>query len=153
MTTTTKDPPMIDKIITALGAASSLAGVRIFDGAEVDESYPGNAIAIGHDGSLGDTEMQVGNIRNTPLDFTDVHEESGTINCSLWAWSGDTSFKSSRTTAFNLLSAVDTVIRADSTFSGTCFYSWLESNTVTYRQTTSGSAVVLNFAIAYTAQS
>ena len=90
MTTTTKYPTMIDKIITALGAASSLAGVRIFDGAEVDESYPGNAIAIGHDGSLGDTEMQVGNIRNTPLDFTDVHEESGTINCSLWSQDGTT---------------------------------------------------------------
>jgi hypothetical protein len=153
MTVATKYPTMIDKIITALGAASSLTGVRVFDGAEVDESYPGNAIAIGHDGSIGDTEMQVGNIRNTPLDFTDVHEESGSINCSLWAWSGTTSFKSSRVAAFNLLSAVDTVIRTDPTFSGTCFYSWLESNTVTYRQTTSGSAVVLNFNIAYTAQS
>lgn len=153
MTVTTKYPTMIDKIITALGAASSLAGVRIFDGAEVDESYPGNAIAIGHDGSVGDTEMQVGNIRNTPLDFSDVHEESGTINCSLWAWSGETSFKNSRIAAFGLLSAVDTVIRADSTFSGTCFYSWLESNSVVYRQTTAGSAVVLNFNIVYTAQS
>jgi hypothetical protein len=153
MTVSTKFPTMIDKIITALGAASSLTGVRVFDGAEVDESYPGNAIAIGHDGSLGDTEMQVGNIRNTPLDFSDVHEESGTINCSLWAWSGDTAFKNSRVAAFNLLSAVDTVIRTDPTFSGTCFFSWLESNSITYRQTTSGSAVVLNFNIVYSAQS
>jgi len=153
MTVTTKYPTMIDKVIAALGAASSLSGVRVFDGAEVDESYPGNAIAIGHDGSIGDTEMQVGNIRNTPLDFSDVHEESGTINCSLWAWSGTTSFKSSRVAAFGLLSAVDSVIRTDPTFSGTCFYSWLESNSVVYRQTTAGSAVVLNFNIVYTAQS
>jgi hypothetical protein len=144
---------MVDKIIAALGSASSLTGVRVFDGMEIDESYPGDAIAIGHDGSLGETEMQVGNIRNTPLDFTDVHEESGTINCSLWAWSGDTKLKSSRQLAFSLLSAVDTVIRTDPTFGGTCFYSWLESNTIGYRQTNVGAAVVLNFAIVYTAQS
>jgi len=153
MTVSTKYPTMIDQIIAALGSASSLTGVRVFDGMEIDESYPGNAIAIGHDGSLGETEMQVGNIRNTPLDFTDVHEESGTINCSLWAWSGNTTLKSSRQTAFSLLSAVDGVIRTDPTFGGTCFYSWLESNTVGYRQTNVGAAVVLNFAIVYTAQS
>lgn len=153
MTVSTKYPAMIDAIIAALGSATSLSGVRIFDGAEVDETYAGNAIAIGHDGSTGDSEMQVGNIRNTPLDFTDVHEESGTVNCSLWAWSGLTSFKGSRTTAFNLLSAVDTVIRSNPTFGGICFYSWLESNSVAYRQTTAGAAVVLNFSIVYTAQS
>jgi hypothetical protein len=153
MTVSTAYPTMIDKIITALGSASSLTGVRVFDGAEVDESYPSDAIAVGHDGSLGDSEMQVGNIRNTPLDFTDVHEESGTINCSLWAQNGATTFKALRLRAFALLSAVDTVIRTDPTFAGTCFYSWLESNTVAYRQTTVGAAVVLNFSIAYTAQS
>lgn len=153
MTVSTKFPTMIDKIITALGSASSLNGIRVFDGLEVDESWPGSAIAIGHDGSLGETEVQIGDIRNTPLNFTDVHEENGTISCSLWATDGTASLTALRISAFTILQAIDTVIRLDPTFAGTCFYSYLESNTVNYRQTQFGAAVVINFNIIYQAQS
>lgn len=153
MTVSTIFPTMITKVIAGLGAATSLSGVRIFDGAEVDESYPGNAIAIGHDGSFGESEMQIGSVNNTPLDFTDVHQEDGVINCSLWAQSGSVGFSALRTNAFALLSAVDTVIRSDSTFGGTCFYAILGTHSVNYRQTAFGSAVVIDFSIAYQAQS
>jgi hypothetical protein len=153
MAISTAFPTMITKIITALGSASSLTGVRIFDGAEVDDSYPGDAIAIGHDGSIGDAEMQIATISDSPFAFTDLHEESGRINCSLWSWDGGTSLTARRTRAFTLLSAVDTVIRADPTFTGTALYSILETNSVNYRQTTMGAAVVINFTIAYQAQS
>jgi hypothetical protein len=146
-------PTMVNKIITALGAASSLTGIRIFDGAEVDFSYPGDAIAIGHDGSFGDSEMQVGNIQDTPFAFTDLHEESGTISCSLWSQDGTTDIASRRTRAFAVLSAIDTVIRSNSTFDGTCLYAILTANTVNYRQTDMGVAVVLDFTISYQAQS
>jgi hypothetical protein len=146
-------PTMVNKIITALGAASSLTGVRVFDGAEVDFSYPSDAIAIGHDGSFGDSEMQVGNIQDTPFAFTDLHEESGTISCSLWSQDGSTDIASRRTRAFAVLSAIDTVIRSNSTFDGTCLYSILSANTVSYRQTDMGVAVVLDFTISYQAQS
>jgi len=153
MTVSMAFPTMVNKIITALGAASSLTGVRVFDGAEVDFSYPGDAIAIGHDGSFGDSEMQVGNIQDTPFAFTDLHEESGTISCSLWSQDGSTDIASRRTRAFAVLSAIDTVIRSNSTFDGTCLYSILSANTVSYRQTDMGVAVVLDFTISYQAQS
>jgi len=153
MTVTGAFPTMITKIIAALGSASSLTGVRIFDGAEVDESFPGDAIAIGHDGSLGDSEMQIATITNTPLSFTDLHEELGRINCSLWSWDGGSSITARRVRAFALLSAVDTVIRADPTFTGTALYTILETDNVNYRQTTMGAAVVINFVIQYQAQS
>ena len=153
MTVSMAFPTMVNKIITALGAASSLTGVRIFDGAEVDFSYPGDAIAIGHDGSFGDSEMQVGNIQDTPFAFTDLHEESGTISCSLWSQDGTTDIASRRTRAFAVLSAIDTVIRSNSTFDGTCLYAILTANTVNYRQTDMGVAVVLDFTISYQAQS
>jgi len=153
MTVSMAFPTMVNKIITALGAASSLTGVRVFDGAEVDFSYPGDAIAIGHDGSFGDSEMQVGNIQDTPFAFTDLHEESGTISCSLWSQDGSTDIASRRTRAFTVLSAIDTVIRSNSTFDGTCLYSILSANTVSYRQTDMGVAVVLDFTISYQAQS
>jgi hypothetical protein len=153
MTVSMAFPTMVNKIITALGAASSLTGIRIFDGAEVDFSYPGDAIAIGHDGSFGDSEMQVGNIQDTPFAFTDLHEESGTISCSLWSQDGTTDIASRRTRAFAVLSAIDTVIRSNSTFDGTCLYAILTANTVNYRQTDMGVAVVLDFTISYQAQS
>jgi hypothetical protein len=153
MTVSTKFPTLVDAIITALGNASSLTGVRVFDGAQVDESYPGDAIAIGHDGSFGDTDIQAGLINNTPLDFTDQHQEEGSVSCSLWSMDGTTNITARRTRAFALLSAIDTVIRLDSTFGGVVFYTILESNSVVYRQTSMGVAVVLDFTIRYTAQS
>lgn len=153
MSVTTKFPNLVDAIITALGNASSLSGVRIFDGAQVDESYPADAVAIGHDGSFGDTEIQAGTITNSPLDFVDQHQEEGVIACSLWSMDGTTDITARRTRAFALLSAVDTVIRLDPTFGGIVFYTILESNSVVYRQTSMGVAVVLDFSIRYMAQS
>jgi hypothetical protein len=153
MTVTAAFPTMVDKIITALGAASTLTGIRVFDGAEVDESYPSDAIAIGHDGSFGDSEMQIGSISNDPLALTDVHQENGSISCSLWTQDGGTSLTAKRTRAFSLLSKIDTVIRTDPTFTGTCFYSILQSGTVSYAQTQMGSAVIITFTITYQAQS
>lgn len=153
MTVSTKFPLLVDALITALGNASSLSGVRVFDGAQVDESYPTDAVAIGHDGSFGDSEMQAGNITNIPLAFTDLHDESGAISCSLWSQDGSTDISARRTRAFALLSAIDTVIRTDPTFGGIVFYTILESNSISYRQTQLGVAVVLDFTIRYTAQS
>ena len=152
MTVTTAFPSMVDAIITALGNASSLSGVRVFDGAQIDFSYPGDAVAIGHDGSFGDTEQQVGTIQNVPFAFTDLHEEEGTISCSLWSQDGTTDIKSRRTRAFALMSAVDTVIRQDPTFGGIALYTLLSTNNIFYRQTDFGVAVVIDFSISYQAQ-
>ena len=153
MTVITAFPAMVDKIIAALGSASSLTGIRVFDGAEVDASYPKDAIAVGHDGSFGDSFITAGNARNSPLAFTDQHDESGTIACALWSQDGASKFPALRIRAFALLSAIDTVIRADPTFTGTCLYSYLESDAVEYRTTSNGSSVVITFTITYQAQS
>jgi hypothetical protein len=153
MTVTAAFPTMVDKIIASLGAASTLTGIRVFDGAEVDDSYPSDAIAIGHDGSFGDSEMQAGSISNTPLNFADSHQEDGSISCALWTQDGGTNLTAKRTRAFSVLSKIDTVIRADPTFTGTCFYSYLQGGQVGYMQTSMGSAVVITFTITYQAQS
>jgi hypothetical protein len=153
MTVTAAFPTMVDKIITALGAAATLTGIRVFDGAEVDESFPSDAIAIGHDGSFGDSEMQAGSISNTPLNFADQHQEEGLISCALWTQDGGTNLTAKRIRAFSILSKIDTVIRADPTFTGTCFYSYLQAGNVGYMQTSMGSAVIITFTITYQAQS
>ncbi len=44
---TTAFPTVLANILTNLKAAASLSGVKVFDGAEVDYSYPKDVIAVG----------------------------------------------------------------------------------------------------------
>lgn len=150
--TTVAFPVLVDNIIAAFRAATSLSDVRIFDGIEIDESYPGDAIAVGHDGS-DDGDLMAASIRNSydQLGAKRMFED-GTINCSMWATSGNTNLTTLRVRAYEILSAVDTVIRLDPSFSGACLYSGLEYHTPTYRQTNAGAAVIINFTIAYRAR-
>jgi hypothetical protein len=153
MTVSTKFPLIVSSLITNLGAAASLSGVRVFDGSEVDLSYPKDWIAIGHDGSFDSSFMQIGSVSNTPFAFTDLHSEEGSINCVVTAQDGTTKFSGLRTRAFALLSAIDTVIRADTTFGGNGFYSILGTYSVNQLQTDMGAAVQIDFSISYQAQS
>lgn len=145
-------PTLVANIITAFKGASSLTDVRIFDGIEIDETYPGNAICVGHDGSE-DGDLVAGSSRNSydQLGAKRMFED-GTVNCSLWSVDGTTDITSRRIKAYELLSAVDTVIRLDPSFSGACLYSGLEYHNPTYRQTNAGAAVIINFTIAYRAR-
>ena len=45
-------PTFTSALITALRNASSLSTIRVFDGIEIDQSYLGNAIVVGTDGSM-----------------------------------------------------------------------------------------------------
>lgn len=148
---TTAFPTVLANVITALKAAASLSGVKVFDGAEVDYSYPKDVVAVGHDGGEQVADMTIAAIQNEYLTFGETHEESGSLQCSLWSQDGSSSFTALRIRAFALLSAVDTVIRADSTFSGACLNSWLENYTAHYRRSPKGSAVQIDFSISYRA--
>ena len=149
---TTALPQVINGILTAFNASADLTGVRIFDGPEIDESYPGDAIAVGHDGT-DDGEVIAGNVRQNPTQLGNQKiMETGTVDCFMWAWDGGSSLANRRTRAFQLLSAADTAIRADSSFAGVCLYSYIDSHTTSYRQNSAGTAVVINFTIAYTAR-
>lgn len=149
---TTALPHFIDAVITALRAASSLSGVRIYDGIEVDSSDPTNWISIGHDGTE-DGEVVMANVRNEykALGAKSMFED-GSLNCSLVSWSGDTDLSTCRIGAYALLDAVDTVIRTDPSFGGVVLYSGLDSNSPMYMQTNQGSAVQINFSIVYRAR-
>lgn len=148
---TTAFPTVLANILTNLKAAASLSGVKVFDGAEVDYSYPKDVIAVGHDGGEQVDDMIFSNIQNEYLTFGENHEESGSITCSLWSQDGSSTFTALRIRAFALLSAIDTVIRTDSTFSGACLNSWLENYTAHYRRNKNGSAVQIDFTITYKA--
>ena len=149
---TTAYPQVIDGLIATLSGASSLSGVRIFDGPEVDMSYPNDFIAVGHDGSE-DGEVSVANVTQTFQQLGNMKQfEDGTVECFLSTWDGGTSLSARRARAGVLLSAIDTAIRADSTLAGSCIYSLLSSHQMTYLQTDQGAAVNISFTITYRAR-
>lgn len=145
-------PTLVANIITALKAAQSLADVVVYDGIQIDESFPGDFIAIGHDGSEEGEVLAVD--INQSYDQLGAKKmfEDGRINCVLVANDGDNDVTARRVRAFAILSAVDTVIRTDPSFSGACLYSGLENHSAQYRLTNAGSAVVITFTIAYRAR-
>jgi hypothetical protein len=150
---TSAQPAFIAAVITALKGASSLSSVRIFDGIEIDNSYPGDAIVIGHDGNMETDEVIAGSIRQEYKQLGAISKfEDGTVNGFLWSANGGSDLTSRRTQAFSLLGSLENVIRADVSFGGVVMYSGMELGSVTYRQTTVGAAVGITFTITYRAK-
>ena len=146
-------PTFTSALITALRNASSLSSIRVFDGIEIDQSYPGNAIVVGTDGSMEGDDVTAGSARQEYKQLGAISKfEYGTLTCALWAANGGTDLASLRTTAFTLLGDVETVIRNDVSFGGVVMFSGLESHQMTYRQTTQGAAVVILFTVSYQAK-
>jgi hypothetical protein len=149
---TTAFPAVVAGIISQLKASSDLSAVRIFDGIEVDSTYPGDFIAVGHDGS-DDGDV-------TAVSLTQTYDqigakkmfEDGSVDCFLASWDGTTDLTSRRTRAFALMSAVDTAIRLDPSLSGSCLFAGIAQSTTSYRQTNAGVAVVISFTITYKAR-
>jgi hypothetical protein len=146
-------PSFLSAVITALKADSNLSNVRVFDGIEIDQSYPGDAIAIGHDGSTEGDDMTTASVRQEYIQLGAKNKfEDAEINCALWSWDGTSDLASRRTRAFAILGEIETVIRSDVSFGGVVIYSGLESHQLNYRQTNAGAAVVITFTITYRAK-
>jgi len=146
-------PSFINAVITRLKADSNLSAVRIFDGIEIDQSYPGDAVCIGHDGNMEGDEVVASNFTQEYRNLGAVGKfEDGIVNCSMWAWDGSTDISARRTRAMQVLGYVENSIRSDVSFSGVVIYSGLETAQMSYRQTTSGAAVVINFSLTYRAK-
>jgi hypothetical protein len=146
-------PSFLSAVITALKADSNLSNVRVFDGIEIDQSYPGDAIAIGHDGSTEGDDMTTASVRQEYIQLGAKSKfEDAEINCALWSWDGTSDLASRRTRAFAILGEIETVIRSDVSFGGVVIYSGLENHQLNYRQTNAGAAVVITFTITYRAK-
>jgi hypothetical protein len=149
---TTAFPTVVDNLIAALRAAPALAGVRVFDGIEIDSSYPGDFIVVGDDGGE-DGDVTAGSGAQQFLELGNLRQfEDASVNCMLASASGATSLTTRRTRAFALLSAIDTAIRADVSLGGACLYSTLDTWQPSYRQTDAGAAVIITFTVTYRAR-
>jgi len=149
---TTALPQVINGILTAFNASADLTGVRIFDGPEIDSSYPGDFIAVGHDGSE-DGEVSVSNVTQSFQQLGNLKQfEDGNVDCWLATWDGGSSLSDRRARVATLLSAVDTAIRADVSLGGACIYSSLSSHQMSYIQANNGVAISVTFTIEYRAR-
>lgn len=149
---TTALPQVINGILTAFQNSANLSGVRIFDGPEIDSSYPGDFIAVGHDGSE-DGEVSVSNVTQSFEQLGNLKQfEDGSVDCWLATWDGGTSLSDRRSRVATLLSAVDTAIRADVSLGGACIYSSLSNHQMTYIQANNGVAISVTFTITYRAR-
>jgi hypothetical protein len=152
MAVTSAFPQVINALISQLGSAAGLSGVRIFDGVEVDWSYPKDFIAVGHDGS-DDGQVTASSTTQTYQQLGNIKEfEDGQIDCFLSCMDGTTNLTALRTRAATLISAVDTALRADASLGGTCLYSILSNTSMTYIQSANGAAVNINFSVSYRAR-
>ena len=150
--TTSALPTFITNVLAALNAAPALSGVRIFDGPEIDTSYPNDWIAVGHDGSDdGDFEAAAASQEYAPIGALRKNED-GALSCVLSTWDGTTDITARRVRAFALLAAVEDVVRADPSFSGAVLWAGLESFQLQYRQTNQGAAVEIPFSLTYRAR-
>jgi len=149
---TTALPQVINGLLTAFQNSSGLSGVRIFDGPEIDSSYPGDFIAVGHDGSE-DGELAIANVTQTFEQLGNLKQfEDGSIDCWLATWDGGSSLSDRRSRVATLLAAVDTAIRADVSLGGSCIYSSLSTHQMTYIQANNGVAISVTFTIEYRAR-
>jgi hypothetical protein len=143
-------PAFTTAVVAALQGATSLSGVRIFDGIEIDMSYPGDAIAVGHDGNLDGDEVSASSIRQEYRPLGAISKfEHGSLSCFLWSANGTTDIATRRTQAFTLLGNVESVIRADVSFAGLVQFSAMETGEIRYRQTVNGAGVGILFTITY----
>ena len=146
-------PSFINALITRLNNTSTLAGIRIFDGIEIDLSYPGDAIAIGHNGNTEGDDITPASGRQEYIQLGAISKfEDGQVTCALWSWDGGTDLSARRARAYALLGDVEVAIRSDVGFGGIVLYSGLETHEMTYRQTNQGAAVVIQFTVTYRAK-
>lgn len=149
---TTAFPAVINGLLASFQASAGLSGVRVFDGPEIDASYPGDFIAVGHDGTE-DGEVAVTNVTQEYVQLGNLKQfEDGTVDCWLSTWDGGSSLSDRRTRVASLISAVDSAIRADVTLGGACLYSSLASHQMTYIQANNGVAISVVFTVSYRAR-
>jgi hypothetical protein len=154
---TSKIPAVIDALVTACTNASTIggAGVSVYDGPHLTTAPDQNVLWIG----LDDPDSQgLANSGDSTQSFpglgTRQRDELGTVYCVAEAWSGSTDVKGARDNAYNIVLAVENLLRADATIAGTFLVGWGEVDGFQFRQGQAdvGAVARVSFHIKYKAR-
>jgi hypothetical protein len=145
-------PVLIDNVVVAFSGASSLSGVMIVDGPELNAVSEGEVIVVGHDG-VPAGEIPAANSSNLYVTLGARRmNESGSLDCVIRSYpKTTTNLKTLRDRAYALLSAIDTIIRTDPTFSGSVQRCGLGKSNLSYAPVQQGFGIKLTFTIDYEA--
>lgn len=134
-------------LVTALQAEPTLSGVKVYNGPQIDRSFPEQFIIVGADYSTLDSDILVTRATGAYLTAREGHEETLTISCMLVVNNGRKKPYELGATAYALLKHVEAVIEADSTFANEVGIAWIASHILTYRASDNGGGAAINFTI------
>lgn len=112
MTTTSRAPAVIDELVTRLRAAAALADVAVHDGPEVTSAPLKEVVTVGWDGDENNDEA-VQSQQEWASIGQKAKNETFQIPCAAIAWRGDTNIRAARVRAYELVAAVEDVLRVD----------------------------------------
>lgn len=140
-------PAAIDGLLSLLTARPGLAGVPVYDGPPMSETSTSRRLIVGFDGSDlsvdGDQEWA-----SSPYQAPTSRDERYTIRCLVEAWTGETTMKAARDSAFLLFAEVEQAVRSDPTLVGAVLYAGVGGGiTVQQPQTDAGALCTVTFGV------
>jgi hypothetical protein len=139
---------VIDRLVDIFDTALS---VPVYDGPVPTASNHAAFLAVGASGT--DDEGATADLEPSTTGPGTWHDESGSVTCSAWAWSGGTDIAARRAEALTIAEGALAALWADRTLGGLLVTPGAVSSAVTYdaRQTDSGPIVRVTFTVAYQA--
>jgi hypothetical protein len=150
----------VTALIAAFAAAPALTGVTVDDGVRITGEPDDDFIVVGHDGSLEadgslSHETGAGTWTQSPLEFEDVRQESGAVNCVAISQTGDTGDLAGRRARVQVLVAAcedaATALQPTAT-GGIIFDGGDDQGAMRYRQVDRGAVAMITFTIGYSTQ-
>jgi hypothetical protein len=113
MTTTSRAPDAIDRLVALFDAAPQLDGVKVVDGPIVTGDPLHEAVYVGYDGDPDGDGLAVDFSQEWASIGQKAKNETFTVTCAVVVWKGGTKVRPIRARAFELLAAVEDLLRGD----------------------------------------
>lgn len=151
---TTRVGDVIDALVALAEATVDTSTVAVFDGPQPVFDPPEQFVAIGWDtgdeagsGISADITQEWASLGNRAKD------ETGTVNCAVGVWTGDTNAKGRRDTAAAIIGQLETALRADATLGIALVRNvGLSTGSLTQEQIDDGVRAIVAFTVNYTAR-
>lgn len=148
-----------DAVILALtglwqaATATTLAGVKVADGPQVNSDPSPAWLFVGSDGGEPSEFMESANAQQSWLAFNKIKREDGSVTCAAVVVQGGTDVPTVRAAAYGVVSAAEDVLRTDPMLGGAVsLQAYLSSHQLFVKQTNDGVVARVVFTVTYQAQ-
>ncbi len=148
-----------DAVILALygiwqaATTTTLAGVMVADGPQVNSDPSDKWLFVGADGGEPSQFTEIANAQQSWLAFGKIRREDGTVTCAAVVIRGDDDVPTARADAYGIVGAAEDLIRADPSLGGVVsLQTYLSSHQCFVAQTDRGAVARVVFTVTYKAQ-